>query len=184
MLIASLQLALAPQRPAEVWGLPGGRSIELRRVAPADADALQTFFSGLSLDSRHKRFHVGLRALSPQMLEQLTVLDPHRHLAWVAEAADGSRALVGDARYVHSAQQPGQAEFAVAVADGWQGLGLGRRLISHLAAHARGAGLEQLYGDVLSENRRMLALMRDLGAELQPHPDGAMLVRTVIDLQA
>ena len=30
------------------------------------------------------------------------------------------------------------------------------------------------------DNRRVLALMRDAGARLQPHPDGAQLVRAVL----
>ena len=48
---------------AERWLLAGGREVGLRPIAAADAAAEQAFFSGLSLDSRHKRFHVGLREL-------------------------------------------------------------------------------------------------------------------------
>jgi acetyltransferase len=69
-----------------------------------------------------------------------------------------------------------------AVADDWQGRGLGRRLIAHLAAHARQHGVQRLHGDILADNRRMLALMRDHGARLTAHPDGAQLVRAVLRL--
>jgi acetyltransferase len=74
------------------------------------------------------------------------------------------------------------AEFALAVADDWQGRGLGRRLMAHLVADARRQGLQRLFGDVLAENRRMLVLMRESGARLQPHPDGPQLVRAVVEL--
>lgn len=167
---------------AEVWQLPGGRAIRLRPIATADAPAEQAFFSGLSLDSRHKRFHVGLRELSPALLKLLTDVDQRLHVAWVAESSEPGHPVVADARYVRDAGHPEQAEFALAVADDWQGRGLGRRLIAHLAAHARAHGVQRLHGDVLADNRRMLALMRDHGARLRPHPDGTLLVQALIEL--
>lgn len=173
-------LALRPA--AEVWPLGSGRVVRLRPVVPADAAATQAFFSGLSLDSRHKRFHIGLRELSPSLLKLLTEVDQQLHRAWVAEdCAPGGR-LVADARYVCEPGRADRAEFAVTVADDWQGRGLGRRLIAHLAGQARLQGVRQLYGDILAEHRRMLALMRDQGARLAAHPDGSALMRAVLDL--
>jgi len=166
----------------ETWPLPGGRAVRLRPITAADAGAEQAFFRGLSLDSRHKRFHVGLRELSPALLALLTDVDHHLHRAWVAESLEPGLPVVADARYVREAHGPKRAEFAVAVADDWQGRGLGRRLIAHLAAHARRHGVQALYGDVLADHRRMLALLRDQGARLTPHPDGPQLVRAVLDL--
>lgn len=165
-----------------VWQLPGERAIRLRPIAAADASAEQAFFRSLSLDSRHKRFHVGLRELSPSLLKLLTDVDQTLHVAWVAQSLELGFPVVADARYVRGAEQPGHAEFAVAVADDWQGRGLGRRLIAHLAAHARQKGVQRLHGDVLADNRRMLALLRDQGGRLLPHPDGPQLVRAVLDL--
>ncbi len=170
----------APER----WLLAGGREVRLRPIAAADAVAEQAFFSALSLDSRHKRFHVGLRELSPALLKLLTEVDQSQHVAWVVEAEEPDHPVIADVRYVHETGRPEHAEFALAVADDWQGRGLGRRLIAHLAAHARRHGVQHLYGDVLADNRRMLALMRDLGARLQAHPDGAQLVRAVLSLDA
>ena len=168
--------------PAQVWQLPGGRSAWLRPVAAADAGAEQAFFSGLSLDSRHKRFHIGLRELSPALLKLLTEVDQRQHVAWVAEALEAGHPVIADARYVHDEDRPEHAEFAIAVADDWQGRGLGRRLLAHLATHAARHGVRHLFGDVLADNRRMLALMRDQGARLLAHPDGAQLVRAVLEL--
>jgi len=167
-----------------VWQLPGDRAIHLRPIAVDDACAEQAFFRSLSLDSRHKRFHVGLRELSPALLKLLTDVDQRQHVAWVAEAVEPGQAVVADARYVRETGRPERAEFAIAVADDWQGRGLGRRLIAHLAAHARQFGVQRLYGDILADNRRMLALMRDQGARLTGHPDGPQLVRAVFDLAA
>ncbi len=164
----------------EAWPLSGGHRVWLRPVVASDGSAEQAFFSRLSLGSRHQRFHIALRELSPSLLKLLTEVDQQQHVAWVAEADKPGGPVVADARYVHEAERPTHAEFAVAVADDWQGRGLGRRLIAHVAAHARAHGVRQLYGDVLADNRRMLAQMRDQGARLLPHPDGAQLVRAVL----
>lgn len=198
------RLALRDERLAlrdERLALPGGRAVLLRPVRPRDAEAEQAFVGRLSLASRHKRFHVGLRQLSAPMLQQMTVVDQHQHVALVAEAVPPSLVisalagmgtppgvatpaprLVADARYVRLAGRPGEAEFAIAVADDWQSLGLGRTLMDRLARHARASGLRALVGDVLPDNRRMLVLMRGLGAHSRPHPDGPQLVQMVYPL--
>jgi GNAT superfamily N-acetyltransferase len=181
-LLAPAAPALVAAQAPERWTLAGGREVSLRPVAATDAAAEQAFFSALSLDSRHKRFHVGLRELSPALLKLLTEVDQRQHVAWVIEAQEPGHPVIADARYVHDEDRPERAEFALAVADDWQGRGLGRRLIAHLAAHARRHGVQHLHGDILADNRRMLALMREFGARLMAHPDGAQLVRAVLSL--
>lgn len=173
----------------ERMALPGGRAVLLRPVHPGDAPGEQAFVSSLSLASRQKRFHVGLRQLSPSTLRQMTEVDQQEHVALVAEVVTDAHQpeprparLVADARYVRLPHQPGEAEFAIAVADEWQSLGLGRALMARLARHAKARGLSALIGDVLPENRRMLVLMRGLGAESRPHPDGPALVQVVFAL--
>lgn len=183
MLVKGQLVALAP----ELLRLHGGRAVLLRAITAADSAAEQAFVSALSLDSRHKRFHVGLHKLSPDLLRRMTEVDQQRHVALVAQeigsgAANPSR-LVADARYVLDNNQPDEAEFAIAVTDDWQSLGLGRTLMARLAAHAKRRGLMSLFGDVLVQNRRMLVLMRDLGGEARPHHDGPQLSRVVFKLQ-
>lgn len=168
----------------ERWVLAGGCFARLRPLEASDARAEQAFFNGLSLGSRQQRFHFGLRELSPGLLKLLTEVDQQLHRAWLVEAEEPGRPVIADARYVRDPAEPQTAEFALAVADAWQGRGLGRRLMAHLVAEARGQGLQRLHGDVLGENRRMLALMREFGARLRPHADGAQVVRATLELQA
>ncbi|WP_083749016.1 GNAT family N-acetyltransferase [Pelomonas sp. KK5] len=173
-------LAAPPQIARESVALPGGRRVLLRPITPADAMAEQDFVGALSLESRHKRFHTGLHRLPPDLLERFTNVDQREHVALVAEADDGH--IVADARYVVNEANPAEAEFAIAVADDWQSLGLGRALMARLAAHAGRAGLSALYGDVLTVNRRMLVLMRGLGATLRPNGQGPHIARVAFEL--
>jgi acetyltransferase len=96
-------------------------------------------------------------------LEQLTTVDFSRDLALAAVLMlDGREILIGVARYVLEAD--GRAcEFALVIADAWQGRGIGRRMMEKLIAVARSRGLARIYGDVLSTNRPMLNFCRKLG---------------------
>jgi acetyltransferase len=160
--------------------LASGRSLLLRPVGPRDAGAEQAFVAGLSPVARFRRFHFGLNELPAALLRSVVSADQQTHVALVAETVDDLR-IVADARYVlDGATRTG--EFAIAVADEWQGLGLGSRLMQRLVAQARHAGLAQLCGDVLADNEPMLALMRRLEARLAPDPEDASLYHVCLAL--
>ncbi len=157
------------ERPyRETLALRDGRRVLLRPMHHSDADALQVFFSTLSPPSRLLRFHGAVNHLPAAALRRMTTLVPQRHVALVAlvHTHDGLRRLLAEARYVVDEEAPAQAEFALAVADGWQGQGLGRALLQRLALHARSEGLRQLHGSVVPGNQAMLSLGRALGADL------------------
>jgi acetyltransferase len=159
--------------------LADGRLVEVAPVHPRDASAEQDFVGALSLTSRYRRFHFGLRELSPEQSRAMTEIDQHHHVAFVARPV-GDDTIVADARYVLRADSA-DAEFAIAVADDWQGAGLGRELLERLAAHARRDGVQRLFGDVLWGNPAMLALVRSLGATLRRVPGDATVVRAEFD---
>lgn len=157
--------------------LADGRGVRVRPVWPGDAAAEQAFVVALSPVSRRRRFHGAMKQLPTSVLQAMTAIDFRRHVALVAEAgcADGAARLVADARYVRD--DNGDAEFAIAVADDWQGLGLGRALLHRLGRHARLSGVRTLRGSVLADNAPMLALMRSLGARLRGDLSDADLVQ-------
>jgi len=62
-------------------------------------------------------------------------------------------------------------EFAVTVADPWQGKGIGVILMEQLIAIAKERGITSLWGIVLAENTHMLALARKLGCKISRGAD-------------
>jgi acetyltransferase len=100
-------------------------------------------------------------------------------LAATTMLGDGET-LIGVARYVRDQEEPA-AEFAIVVADSWQGRGIGKRLLAELVDVARRRGLKRLYGDILGTNRPMLELVRKLGFKLERHEDPT-LTRAVLAL--
>lgn len=151
--------------------LDDGQRLIARPLLPQDEAAEQAFVMALSATSRYRRFHVGLRQLPPSALERLVRIDHREHVALVVheESDDDAPMLVADARYVR--QGTDSAEFAIAVADGWQRRGLGRRLMGLLARHAARRGLTTLTGDVLADNGPMIRMLERLGATIAPRDD-------------
>ncbi len=148
--------------PVELEGeirLRDGRALPLRPIRPEDAGREQRFFERLSERSRYQRFMHYLKQLPPRMLARFTQIDYDRELALVALWEDE---LVAVGRYTPNADGV-TAEFAVTVADGWQGKGLGHGLLERLCEAASAAGYQALVGHILEANQDMLELAAHLG---------------------
>ncbi|MEX2503466.1 MAG: CoA-binding protein, partial [Egicoccus sp.] len=74
------------------------------------------------------------------------------------------------------------AEFAALVEDAHQGRGVGTALVRELSLAAADHGITQLTGDILSDNTRMLNLVRELGLEYQSDRDFGGVVRSDLEV--
>jgi len=146
------------------WRPAGGVApVALRQIRPDDAAALRGFVRALSPASRRLRFHAALNELPEATLQTLTCVDQRSHVAFVLTVTEhGAERILGQARYAVSGDGE-TAEFAIAVADAFRGLGLAERLLAALTDAARAAGVRWLVGEVLAGNARMLAFMRRCG---------------------
>ena len=163
--------------PAELAGTitaRDGTTLQVRAIRPEDAVLEQRFVAGLSEESRYFRFFYRLHELTPQMLARFTQVDYDREMALVALApdadAEGGRSFVAVARYI--ANPDGEsAEFAIVVADAWQGRGIARKLMERLIACARKRRLARLEGAVLRANPTMLRFVAAMGFTMADDPD-------------
>ena len=154
--------------------LRGGIYLRVRPIRPADAPLVVRFFQGLSERSRYQRFMQHLHEFPPALLKRLTDLDYDRELALVVLEPDGHD-LIAVGRYAPT-DDPANAEFALTVADAWQGKGIGRILLARLCGLARKAGYQALYGRVLDDNKSMLDLATRLGFALQGREGTELIV--------
>jgi acetyltransferase len=163
-----------------------GKTVTIRPIMPEDADIEQEFVKRLSPETKYYRFMNTIRELSQAQLTRLTQIDYDREMAFVAlvenEPTESSGQLeVGVARYATNPDGE-SCEFAIVVADDWQGKGLARRLMGTIIDAARARGLKYMHGDYLTENTRMLAFVQSLGFVLSPHPEDPGLKRGVLAL--
>jgi len=143
------------------------QSVTIRTLMSEDQESEAAFVRNRSDESRYFRFHGALRELTPEMLRRFSHMEYPLQMALIATIPDGqSEREIGVARYATN-QMDKPAEIAVAVADDWQGRGIGTRLLTHLRNTAVNAGIQDLYASVLANNHRMLALARHLGFNYQ-----------------
>ncbi|MDK9725512.1 MAG: bifunctional acetate--CoA ligase family protein/GNAT family N-acetyltransferase [Sterolibacteriaceae bacterium MAG5] len=175
-----------PSHKTTSYQTPDGRTVTIRPIKPEDADMEQEFVKRLSPETKYFRFMNTIRELSQAQLTRLTQIDYDREMAFVAtvgseESVGGEPLEVGVARYATNPDGE-SCEFAIVVADDWQGKGLARRLMGVIIDTARSRGLKYMNGDFLAENTRMLAFVQSLGFVLSPHPDDSGLKRGVLVL--
>ncbi|MEW8045319.1 MAG: GNAT family N-acetyltransferase, partial [Candidatus Thiodiazotropha sp.] len=100
----------------------------------------------------------------------------------IAVTEDGNHEIeLGVARYVINPDKK-SCEFALVVSDQWQRQGIGHKLMHQLMEVARDRGLEKMEGEVLSNNFKMLDLMRSLYFHISTSPDDNSIKQVVIDL--
>ncbi len=137
----------------------------------------------LSPESKYFRFMDTLRERSPQMLSRFTQIDYDREMAFVAVTHSGGKEVeIGVGRYITNPDGE-SCEFAVVIADAWQGRGIAGRLLTELIAVAREKRLKQVVGHVLASNSRMLEFVAGLGFTLSYDPSDPTLKRAVLALQ-
>src|SRR6202158_3923573 len=172
-----------PSKLETTLTLRDGRRVRVRSIRPADASMDLAFFAGLSEQSRYMRFMQHLPELTPRLVRQVTQVDDPGEMALVAlDEASGDETIVGIARYVAETEREESAEFAIVLADAWQGYGLGRALMEMLIEGARRRGLRTLVGSILAGNEPMRALAAALGFSMHPDPEDPRHVIATLDL--
>ncbi len=166
-----LVIAPYPTRYIMPWILRDGAEVLLRPIRPEDEPLQHDLFYTLSEKTVRERFFTVIKDMTHEMLVRFCNIDYDREIAIVAETSEGDKKrIVGISRLII---QPGaKAEFAVLVHDDYQGKGLGRKLIEVLLGVAREKGLEEVYGITLSENDRLVKLVRALGFKTVLQPGG------------
>jgi L-amino acid N-acyltransferase YncA len=160
--------------------------VTLRAIAATDAPAIQRAFDHLSFESRYSRFLHHKKHLDPVALARGVHPRPGQDFALVATAPRPGRVdIVGAAQYVRSsATDDSTCEFAITVAEGWRGCGLGGELLADLLIRARCDHYGAMMGLVLAENAPMLALAHKLGFRVEPSSEGGTMVQVVHRLES
>jgi acetyltransferase len=169
-----------PARYEKTLPLSGGGEYTLRPIHPDDAQMLKKLVSELSPQSRYFRFVSSMVELPPSLLARFTLIDYDREMALVAVVKERTASpegditererIVGVSRYVTNPDQS-SCEFALVVADDFNGKGLGSRLMESIMDVAREKGLSEIEGLVLANNAGMLKLMRGLGYSVKSYAD-------------
>jgi acetyltransferase len=173
-----------PPGIVENWTLLDGSAATLRPIRASDMELERAFVRNLSPQSKFKRFMGELKELSPEQLHAFTHPDRSRESVYVViRSTAAGEEEIAVARYI---VEPGgdACEFAITIADAWQGKGVAGRLMRALIRDARARGLARMEGFVLGANTRMLDFVRKLGFKIEFDPDDPAVRIARLDLRA
>lgn len=153
------------------WTMRDGQVVTIRPIRPEDEPLMVKFHEMLSERTVYMRYLHSLKLsqrVAHERLTRICFIDYDREMALVAERQQpesGQRQIIGVGRLkkTHGASE---AEFAVLVADAYQGKGLGAELTRRLIQVARDEKIERIVGDILPDNYVMLKLCERLGFKL------------------
>lgn len=182
---AANRLAICPY-PTELEQtvrLPDGETLLLRPIRPEDEPAFQRLFASLSPETIRLRFLHPMKMLPKTLAARLTQIDYDREMALVLTENDGrsNGDLFGVVRFTADPNNE-NAEFAILLGGEKTGLGLGPMLMRRIIDYARSRGIGRLFGEVLNDNRPMLAVCKALGFSRRSIPDDPGVVEVSLQL--
>ncbi|MEV5967085.1 GNAT family N-acetyltransferase [Kribbella sp. NPDC051952] len=154
---------------------PGSGVPELRRATVEDADAVVAMHERCSYESRTRRYHVPMPKLTTRTARHLSA--PAGGVSVVASLGDAVIGMATAAPWEELGSTT--MEVAVLVEDGWQGQGLGLRLLREVVSEARALGADRVVCMVQPENHAMLRTLERLRMRSRAVLDGDSLMVTV-----
>ena len=148
----------------------------IRPICPDDAARERAFILGLSPESRYLRMMYGMSEPPPELVDRFVHVDYHTTMALVAVIGEGDeQRIIGVARYAPNGEEG--CEFAIAIADAWQGRGIAATLSRLLFDYARSEGIRTIHANILASNHRMLEFARWLGMSVHFSPEDGMIFK-------
>ena len=181
--VQRLAICPYPKELEETITLPNERKLLLRPVLPEDEPSLQALVLRASPEDLRLRFFQPIRELSHDMAATLTQIDYHREMALVAVGPG----LPGKAKVygiINLSADPNneRAEYSILVDRALMRLGLGKLLMQRAIHHARASGIQEIYGEVLKENKPMLRMNQALGFAVHNDPEDPGLKHVILKL--
>ncbi len=169
-----------PLQYVEEWTAEDGTPFLIRPIRPEDEPLMVKFHEGLSTESVYMRYFEHLRysdRVAHQRLIRICFIDYDREIALVAVHRDPQTeaeeiAGVGRLSKSHAANE---AEFALLIADRFQGKGLGTRLLRSLIEVGRAEKLDRITGQILRDNYGMVRVSRKVGFKIESQTGGGVV---------
>ena len=143
--------------------MKNGQKALLRPIRSEDEALEAEMFTKLSKQSIYLRFFGYRPRVNHDTLVRFTQIDYDREMAIIAVVEEeGSPQMAGVVRIISDPWKE-TAEYAIVVADPWQGQGLGRALTEFILEIAEEMGIKKVYAEVLDVNQGMSYLLQDMG---------------------
>ncbi len=180
---ANPRFAIAPYPKAQErrTSLKNGTPVQLRPVRPEDEEMYKAFFPHVSPEDIRLRFFGPVKEFSHAFIARLIQIDYARSFVCVA-VEEETGLMLGVVRLMLDADHE-KGEYAVLLRSDMKGQGLGWKLMKYMIEFARAEGVQEVEGQVLSENGPMLSMNQALGFKIMEDPHEHGVKRVVLDLR-
>ncbi|MFX0167723.1 MAG: acetate--CoA ligase alpha subunit [Candidatus Hodarchaeota archaeon] len=166
-----------PKRYELIWRMRDGRNVLFRPIKPEDEPLWLEMFQNFSEESIRYRFFEIIKDTPHEVRIRYTNIDYDRELGLVAVLQEGNQQrILGVVRLIEDPDRK-RGEIAFIVADPWQGLGLGSKMLDYMIEISTERGLEELYGVMLPDNYRAQRIMEKMGFALKRSTDGLVTAK-------
>ena len=169
-----------PKKYEHSWKMRDGRPVLIRPIKPEDEEMWLEMFHNFSESSIRYRFFQMVKDTPHEMRVRYCNIDYDREMAIIPELNDnGKRRILGVSRMIANSDKT-KAELAIIIADPWQGLGLGSKLMDYTIEIAKDMGIHTLVAEMMTDNKPAINLLRKMGFEITRPGDG--VVHASLDL--
>ena len=140
-----------------------------------DKERISRAFHNLEKESIYTRFFTHKTELTDGDLKKFTEIDFDQEVGLVVTlGSDAEEVIIGSGRYFafKGTDGEGHGEVAFTVEEDYQGQGLARTILRHLAVIARSRGIAFFDAEVLPENKAMLVAFARSGLPMTQHYSG------------
>ncbi len=155
--------------------LKDGTKVLLRPIRPEDEPMWHEHLKHCSQRSIWQRFRFLFKESTHEMATRFCFVDYDRTMAIVSEIeSEGRHEIIGVARLVADADHR-SAEYAILLADEWQGRGLGNILTDFCFDICSTWGIDRVYAETTVDNQAMQKILRREHFKLKKASDGEAL---------
>ena len=145
--------------------------VVLRPIRPEDEEVEKEMIEKFSEQTQRFRFFRHVKEVSHDMLVQYTHNDYDREIGLAAEIVeDGKKKFAGVVRLISDPYED-SAEFAIVLADPWQGFGLGNKMMDYMLELAKRRNVKKVYGYFLEDNFVMKEMFEKRGFSVVKQED-------------
>ena len=179
---SELVISPYPKKYELVWRMRDGRNVLFRPIKPEDEPLWLEMFQNFSEESIRYRFFEIIKDTPHEVRIRYTNIDYDRELGIVPVLQEkGKEKILGVVRLIEEPDGK-RGEIAFIVADPWQRLGLGSKMLDYMIEICIERGLDEIYGIMLPDNFRAQELMKKMGFTLKRTKDN--LVEATLDLHS
>lgn len=161
--------------------LPKGDTIHVRPIRPDDERYFKIFMEHMDADDVRQRFFSPLRTLSHDFIARLTQIDYARAMAFIAIDTDKDEMLA--VSRLHADPDNVRAEYAVMVRSDKKSRGIGWSMMKRLIDYAASEHIQELWGDVMSDNTAFLKMCTEFGFLLKMDRIDPYIINTTLKLR-